>query len=335
MSEQAVKQSIPTQRFCGEQSVPQVVSLLHQGECVALPTETVYGLAADASNPDAVAKIFAAKGRPRNHPLIVHIPSAKHLERWAQDIPDMAFKLAEHFWPGPLTLLLKKAPGVLSDVTGGLETIALRVPAKSLFLQVLEAFDGGLAAPSANRYKQLSPTAIEHVYHGLDGRIAGGLDGGPCEHGLESTIVDMLSDTPRVLRAGPITQQELQEVLQTQVDVPVQFDDVVPGNVQAHYQPRTPLSILTTEQISAKLTGSENAGVHFLVWSEALQQQLQKTGLDWQTISADAKQFGQAIYGTLYEIDQLQPALIVLEKPPQEDAWRAVNDRLRRAALPI
>ena len=208
-----MSQNYETLLLNGDEAVNQAVQLLQQGECVALPTETVYGLAADAANAQAVDKIFAAKGRPKNHPLIVHIPDVSHLEKWAADIPATAYALAEQFWPGPLTLLLKKAPHVDGVVTGGLDTIALRVPAHPLFLSVLAQLDSGLAAPSANRYKQLSPTIAEQVSKGLQGRIAAVLDGGPCAHGLESTIVDLVSDLPRILRAGPITKQQLDVAL--------------------------------------------------------------------------------------------------------------------------
>ena len=338
MAIQAPHSVYKTQRLHGAESIEQVVALLRAGECVALPTETVYGLAADASNSEAVGRIFAAKGRPKNHPLIVHLPSVEHVAKWACEVPELAWQAAEALWPGPLTLLLKKAPEVASDVTGGLDTIALRVPAKPLFLDVLKAFDGGLAAPSANRYKQLSPTAIEQVYHGLDGRIAAGLDGGQCEHGLESTIVDMVSEQPRILRAGPISQQTLQNVLGRSVAMPMQFDDVVPGNVEAHYQPDSPLALLSTEEIQQQLASWQGKPVRFLIWSDALLQtfrQLEPQASHWQAMSPEPIQFGKDLYHTLYQVDKLQPAQIILEKPPTSDDWRAINDRLRRAALPL
>ncbi len=328
-----MSQGYNTVLLTGEDAVNQAVSLLQQGECVALPTETVYGLAADAANPEAVDKIFTAKGRPKNHPLIVHIPDVSHLTRWAMDIPETAYALAAQFWPGPLTLLLKKAPDVDTCVTGGLDTIALRVPAHPLFLSVLTKLDSGLAAPSANRYKQLSPTIAEQVTRGLAGRIAGVLEGGACDHGLESTILDLVSEQPRILRAGPISQQQLADALGCEVELPEQHVEVVPGNVKAHYQPTTPAKLLSTEQLLAQAESLSAANSYFLVWSEQAQRQLQesKDSALWRVMSASAAEYGQQLYVTLYQVDQLDAAQIIVEQPPQGDEWRAVNDRLSRA----
>lgn len=328
-----MSQGYNTVLLTGEDAVNQAVSLLQQGECVALPTETVYGLAADAANPAAVDKIFTAKGRPKNHPLIVHIPDVSHLSRWAIDIPESAYALAEQFWPGPLTLLLKKAPDVDTCVTGGLDTIALRVPAHPLFLSVLTKLDSGLAAPSANRYKQLSPTIAEQVTRGLAGRIAGVLEGGACDHGLESTILDLVSEQPRILRAGPISQQQLTDALGCEVQLPAQHVEVVPGNVKAHYQPTTPAKLLSTEQIMAQAERLNAANSFFLVWSEQAQRHLQESNerAQWRVMPATAAQYGQQLYVTLYQVDQQGAAQIIVEQPPQGDPWRAINDRLSRA----
>ncbi len=325
---------IETLLLSGNDGMAQGVALLKKGQCVALPTETVYGLAADASNPCAVEKIFAAKGRPSNHPLIVHIPDVGHLDRWAVEIPPQAYQLAKAFWPGPLTLLLKKAPQVSNVVTGGLDTIGLRVPAHPEFLSLLKQLDGGLAAPSANRYKQLSPTSAEQVLQGLSGRIAAVLDGGECEHGLESTIVDVLGPTPRVLRAGPISCQQLEAVLGCEVDAPQHHVEVVPGNVKAHYQPNTPLQIATTEALLSGLL-SEKTDCHFMLWSKQSREmasQLSEPVIHWTAISEDAALYGKALYGTLFAIDKTQAKKIIVEAPPTGDEWRAINDRLSRAA---
>ncbi|MGR8921901.1 MAG: L-threonylcarbamoyladenylate synthase, partial [Gammaproteobacteria bacterium] len=171
--------------------VERAVALLRDGRLVAVPTETVYGLAADARNEDAVADIFRAKGRPADHPLIVHIADAAAVDEWARDVPDAAWRLARRFWPGPLTLLLPKAPGVSARVTGGSPAIGLRVPDQATLLRVLAGLGSGVAAPSANPYRRLSPTTAQHVLAGLAGRIDAVLDDGPCTIGLESTIVDL------------------------------------------------------------------------------------------------------------------------------------------------
>lgn len=320
-----------TRLLSGVNAVNDAAQLLLQGECVALPTETVYGLAADAADPEAVGKIFDAKGRPRNHPLIVHIADVSQLPSWAKDIPESAYKLAAAFWPGPLTLLLKKADLVNNTVTGGLETIGLRVPSHPLFLAVLQASGKGLAAPSANRYKQLSPTISEQVVAGLNGRIAAVLEGGACEHGLESTIIDLVSDTPRVLRAGPITQVELEAVLGVPVAFPEQHIEVVPGNVKAHYQPNTPLTIVSSALLAQQLDGASNT--HYVVWSNELVSASKALESKQYTVLANnAAQYGKALYATLFHIDKLGFTRIVVEKPPCAAEWRAVNDRLSRAA---
>jgi L-threonylcarbamoyladenylate synthase len=329
-----MSQNYQTSLLLGEDSVTQAVNLLQEGECVAVPTETVYGLAADASDIVAVNKIFEAKGRPKNHPLIVHIPDVSHLEKWAKTIPEIAYDLAKKFWPGPLTLLLNKAEHVSYEVTGGLDTIALRVPAHPLFLQVLTKLNRGLAAPSANRYKQLSPTIAEQVMQGLDGRIAAVLEGGACEHGLESTILDLVSEKPRILRSGPITQQQLEKAMGQSVETPKHHVEVVPGNVEAHYQPNTPLRILSSEQLLTEIALPHRKNCHFIVWSGDVIERCKKINMPtykWSKLENDAAHFGSKLYVTLYQVDQMFPNQIIIEQPPQSDAWAAVNDRLSRA----
>ena len=319
----------------GEKSVTQAVDLLQKGEAVALPTETVYGLAADASDIIAINKIFEAKSRPKNHPLIVHIPDVSHLENWAKTIPSIAYKLATLFWPGPLSLLLQKADHVPYEVTGGLDTIALRVPAHPLFLEVLTKLNRGLAAPSANRYKQLSPTIAEQVMQGLGGRIAAVLEGGPCQHGLESTILDLVSEKPRVLRSGPVTQQQLEIAIGRSIDTPQVHAQVVPGNVEAHYQPNTPLHILSSEQLLTKLDSLFQKNCHLIVWSDTIVERCKKVNFPaskWSNLKNNAALFGRELYVTLYRVDQTHSSQIIIEKPPQTDAWAAVNDRVTRAA---
>jgi L-threonylcarbamoyladenylate synthase len=330
-----MSQNYQTALLLGEDNVTQAVTLLQKGECVALPTETVYGLAADASNIKAVNKIFEAKGRPKNHPLIVHIPDVSHLKNWAKTIPDKAYDLAKQFWPGPLTLLLNKAEHVPYEVTGGLDTIALRVPAHPLFLEVLTKLKGGLAAPSANRYKQLSPTIAEQVMQGLDGRIAAVLEGGACEYGLESTIVDLVSEKPRILRSGPVTQQQIETAMGQSVDTPKHHVEVVPGNVEAHYQPNTPLRILSSQQLLTEIELLRQKKCHFIVWSDDVIKQCEKTNMPtsmWSNLENDAAHFGSKLNVTLYQVDQISPTKIIVEQPPQSDTWDAVNDRLSRAA---
>jgi L-threonylcarbamoyladenylate synthase len=316
----------------GKDGVVKATQLLQQGDCVALPTETVYGLAADASNDEAVAKIFEAKGRPTNHPLIVHIPSVEHLDVWAREVPESARMLAEICWPGPLTLLLKKSANTSLVVTGGLDTVGVRVPSHPLFLEVLASVNTGLAAPSANRYKALSPTSADQVVQGLEGRIAAVLDGGPCEFGLESTIVDFTTDIPRIVRAGPLSKQMLEEILGAPVEMPEEHDAIVPGNVQAHYQPKTPLRVLSEEDLTGDASRLAESG--FLIYSSEMSYRLAYRGVEDSAIiqlPADADGYGQQLYASLHGLDRHGMKFILVEKPPTHDSWSAVNDRLRRA----
>jgi L-threonylcarbamoyladenylate synthase len=313
--------------------IDTAVRLLRAGRLVAVPTETVYGLAADASNAEAVRSIFLAKQRPANHPLIVHLSGSDQLPRWAREIPATAWRLAEAFWPGPLTLLLHKGDAVPSDVTGGRPTIGLRVPAHPVLLRVLDALGGGLAAPSANPYKRLSPTTADQVMAGLDGRIDAVLDGGPCAVGLESTIVDLTGETPRILRAGPITRRQLEAVLGTTVEFPEQHDAAVPGNVAVHYQPRTPLSVIDTATLRARLTGLRpDARIALAYFSTDLP--LATMGiLRSLRMPADKPGFARAMYDALHTLDGIGADAIWLERPPAGEDWRDVHDRLSRAAM--
>jgi L-threonylcarbamoyladenylate synthase len=316
----------------GKEGVARAVQLLRRGECVALPTETVYGLAADASVDRAVAKIFSAKGRPRNHPLIVHIPSLEHLDYWAAEVPSAARMLAAKCWPGPLTMLLKKAERTSLGITGGLSTVGLRVPAHPLFLEVLLALGTGLAAPSANRYKALSPTSAEQVVDGLAGRISAVLDGGPCEFGLESTIIDFTTSLPRIVRAGPLSRQLLEDMLGSPIDMPAEHDAIVPGNVSAHYQPRTPLRVVSLADLTNKEIVAAEAG--FIVYSKQVAGKLTAMGVADSAVfrlAEDAAGYGKQLYASLYALDQLGMDALLVDKPPVSDEWAAVNDRLKRA----
>ncbi len=308
----------------------RAVALLRAGDCVALPTETVYGLAADAANDKAVSQIFKAKGRPADHPLIVHIARAAELSRWATDVPDLAYRLADQYWPGPLTLLLHKAPDVSSVVTGGRDTIALRTPEHPLFLRILEETGLGLAAPSANRYKKLSPTTAMQVATGMQGEIKAVLDGGPCEFGLESTILDLTSTTPTILRAGPITRASLEDFLEQSVEEPGSHTVAVPGNVAAHYQPGTSLRVVRDDT----LAGADDPSVCYLFWSGSAAEQLDAAGVEGARmlkLPGEAGEYAKRLYSSLHQLDAGGFEEIRVEAPPTGEAWAAVNDRLRRA----
>jgi len=317
--------------------IQRAADLLRAGELVALPTETVYGLGADASNPAAVAKIFAAKGRPADHPLIVHIPDATHLERWARDIPEEARLLAAKFWPGALTLILKRQPGVPDAVTGGQDTVGLRVPNHPLALALLKAFAGGIAAPSANKFGRISPTTARHVEDDLGDAVSLILDGGPCQVGIESTIVDLTGKRAILLRPGMISAIDIGRVLGR---VPLSPDDPLAppdlaktrasGTLEAHYAPRTPLTLMPDDSLPIALRNAivQKERVAVLATHPA---PFDMPGVTWRVAPADPAGFAHELYARLRELDALGCDRLYVQKPVGQP-WQAVLDRLRRAA---
>jgi L-threonylcarbamoyladenylate synthase len=313
--------------------VDRAVRLLLAGELVALPTETVYGLGADAANPEAVAKIFRAKGRPADHPLIVHLPGDEHLERWARDVPELAWELAEQFWPGPLTLILKKQAWVPDAVTGGQDTVGLRVPAHPLALEVLAGFhaaggSGGIAAPSANRFGRISPTSAQHVRDDLGDAVSLILDGGPCEVGIESTIVDLSRGEPVILRPGMIGPEALGVVLGHGPARDAAPAPRVSGALDAHYAPRTPLLLVDAAGLACAIEGA--AGRRVAVLSRHRPDGVPPTR--WIAAPGSALSFGHDLYANLRRLDAMGAELLLVERPPAESAWAAIHDRLGRAA---
>ena len=312
--------------------VSRAAELLRAGELVAFPTETVYGLGADARNPRAIAKIFEAKGRPADHPLIVHLPDASHLERWAVDIPEAARKLAVAFWPGPLTLILKRHPSVPDAVTGGQDTVGLRVPNHPLALQLLREFNGGVAAPSANRFGHVSPTTAAHVREELGDAVAMILDGGPCAVGIESTILDLSGGEPRILRPGMLDAAALGTVLDSRPEFGgTQNAPRVSGSLEAHYAPRTPLQLVAVAELAEAASQALGAGRRVAVLADQ-PVDLGHENLVWCPASADPAQFAHDLYARLRELDAMGCDLLLVAAPPVDEAWRAVTDRLRRAA---
>jgi L-threonylcarbamoyladenylate synthase len=311
--------------------VARAAASLRAGELVAFPTETVYGLGADAANPAAVAKIFAAKGRPADHPLIVHLPDASHMPAWAREIPDHAMQLAARFWPGPLTLILKRHPSVLDAVTGDQDTVGLRVPGHPLALALLCEFGGGVAAPSANRFGHVSPTTAAHVRDEFGATLGMILDGGPCEVGIESTILDLSSGAPRILRPGQLGADVLAGVLG---ELPGFGDGEVPrvsGSLESHYAPTTPLRLVAPEGLAdeVRLALQKEQRIIVMAFGPA---PLPTPGTEWRIGSSDAGRYAHDLYACLREFDTLARDLILVEQPPAEEAWRAVRDRLQRAA---
>ena len=316
--------------------VARAAALLSAGELVAFPTETVYGLGADARNPIAIGKIFAAKGRPAEHPLIVHLSDASHLERWAVNIPEVAFKLAAAFWPGPLTLILKRNPSVPDAVTGGQDTVGLRVPDHPLALQLLREFGsangGGLAAPSANRFGRVSPTTAAHVREELGDSVAMILDGGPCAVGIESTILDLSGGKARILRPGMLDAAAIGAVLGYVPKFGGQQDAPrVSGSMESHYAPRTPLQLVAAADLAATAREALGAGRRVAVLA-AQPLAFSHDSLVYSPASADPVQFAHDLYARLRELDATGCDLILATAPPAGESWRAVADRLRRAA---
>lgn len=309
-------------------TIDKAVAILRAGGLVAFPTETVYGLGADAGNPEAVRKIFAAKGRPAEHPLIVHLASAKHLSEWAIEIPASAYELAAAFWPGPLTIILKRARRVPDAVTGGQATVGLRVPAHPLALRLLRAFKGGLAAPSANRFGRLSPTTAEHVRQELGERVDLILDGGPCPVGLESTIVDLSSGRPRLLRPGGVTVAQLSEVLGVVPELGGRDAPRASGTMKSHYAPHTPARLLGLGDIIGLSQGAASARLAVLAYHP---QPVGLASVVWRTLPAEPAAYGRRLYAALRELDALGCDELLIEAVPDEPAWLAVADRLRRA----
>lgn len=301
--------------------------LLEAGRLVGMPTETVYGLAADASNPDAVAAIFAAKGRPSNHPVIVHVARDADLSRWAAELPIEATQLITAFWPGPLTLILKRAPQVPAAVTGGQDSVGLRCPSHPVARALLAEFrggQGGLAAPSANRFGRVSPTSAQHVIDEFGapgtGPLAAVLDGGQSEVGIESTIIDLTrldSVGPALLRPGAIGAQQIEAVLGRPLAQPDRVAPRVSGSLDAHYAPATPVVLVAASEIGR------------------IGEALQAKGRRAVTLrcDGDAPAYAHALYANLRALDREGADLILVEQPPQEAAWQGVNDRLRRAAF--
>ncbi|QYF95690.1 threonylcarbamoyl-AMP synthase [Massilia sp. PAMC28688] len=314
----------------------RAAAILESGGLVAFPTETVYGLGADAENPAAVAKIYAAKGRPQDHPVIVHVAPDADLSYWACDIPAEAHQLAAAFWPGPLTMILKRAPNIPAAVSGGQDTVGLRCPSHPVAIALLQAFKqgkGGVAAPSANKFGNVSPTTARHVHDEFD---AGGaldlvLDGGQSQVGIESTIVDLSrlgTHGPVLLRPGHISAQAIAAVIDLLPAAPDAEAPRASGTLESHYAPHTPVAMQETAVLRATLAQLAASGrkVALIHYSElALPQASLRLPLE-------PEGFAHALYAALRTMDGAGADVILVEAPPKDGAWLGVNDRLRRAA---
>ncbi|MBA3696194.1 MAG: threonylcarbamoyl-AMP synthase [Methylotenera sp.] len=306
-------------------NLAEAIALLKRGEVVAIPTETVYGLAADASNEAALGQIYAIKERPANNPLIVHISDSGQVDTWAAEFPPLAKKLAQVFWPGPFTLVLPAKSSVSSTVRAGEPTVALRVPNHPLALQLLKDSGLGLAAPSANKYTQLSPTTAAHVASGL-GNAVSILDGGPCQVGIESTIVSVVADEWRLLRHGMISEAAIEAL----AGKPALKDNKplpkVPGQHLLHYSPHTPVQLFSDRaallEAAYALTRSHAA----LLIGPGKEPACAVIRLPAQT-----NQVAEQLYNALHQLDALKVKQLLIELPADTSEWAAVRDRLNRA----
>jgi len=314
--------------------IETAVQALRDGELVAFPTETVYGLGANAQNPAAVRKIFEAKGRPVSHPVIVHLDSPRFLHRWVREVPETATKLADRFWPGPLTMVMARAPNVHDIVTGGQDTVAIRVPSHPMAQQLLTAFGGGIAAPSANRYGKLSPTRAEHVREELGDTVKVILDGGECQIGLESTIVSFEGPSVRLLRPGAVTAAQIRQVVgELLIGADLQSPRV-PGGTPSHYAPTTPMAIVPSGEVDAHAAALSEGGRRVAVLAQRLPLKSHKY-VTWINAGRRPEQYGHDLYANLRTLDKAGCQQILVQDVPDGEAWDAIRDRVRRAASTV
>lgn len=308
--------------------VRRAAEILKRGGLVAFPTETVYGLGADASNAAAMTRLYAVKRRPADHPVIVHFADAKQAFAWAREVPEGARKLAAAFWPGPLTLILKRSSKAADFVTGGQDSVGLRVPGHLVAHELLTAFGGGIAAPSANRFGRISPTAAAHVRADLGDDVDWVLEGGSSEIGIESTIVDLSGGRAVLLRPGAIGRAALEGALGAPVVEKSAAQGESPrhsGGLERHYAPRTPTRLVAAHALDQEI-GACAGRLGVLAFSRP-----DLRVHSWRRMPRDPRTYAQKLYAMLRDLDECGCDAILVERPPQTPAWAAVNDRLQRA----
>lgn len=327
----------PARPVTPSQDTQRAAEILRQGGLVAFPTETVYGLGADAENSAAVARLFSVKGRPSTHPLIVHLASAAELSSWAARVPESAARLAATLWPGPLTLLLEKSDRVPDATTGGLRTVGLRVPAHPLALELLARFGGGIAAPSANRFGRVSPTRAQHVLDDLGDDIDLLLDGGACQVGVESTILDLSGDVPVLLRPGAVTVERIESLLGMSVSRAPSSETRAPGMLASHYAPEARVEIAPAARLHARAREllAEGERVAVLVSSHdertAVSSLRDVVGLD---LGGTDELRAQRLYEALRAADARGSTVVLASPPAARGLGEALADRLGKAAGP-
>ena len=306
------------------EQIDAAVAVLRKGGLVAFATETVYGLGADASNPDALAKVFAVKGRPADHPLIVHLASAAMVDEWAIDVPPVARALVTACWPGPLTILVRAAPHVSRVATGGRDTVGLRVPGHPVALRLLAAFGGGIAAPSANRFGRTSPTTAEHVHHDLGDDVDLILDGGPCPVGIESTIVDCTVEAPQILRSGGVAAEHVERIIGEHLGPGTTLGAPsgparAPGMLAAHYAPRCQVLVVESIEEAASVGATLRLATPY-------------PRIEILSCPGSVEDYARELYGALRDADRREVDVLVAVLPPPGGLGDAVRDRLQRAA---
>lgn len=306
------------------QPTPEIIGLagdiLLDGGVVVIPTETVYGLACNAMDASAVRRVFEIKGRPAENPLIIHLSDAEQLDDVAVDVPELARKLASRYWPGPLTMVLNRAEDVPSVTTGGLDTVAVRVPAHPVAREIIEAAGCPVAAPSANVFMALSPTQVEDVDPEVIIDVDLVIDGGRCEYGLESTVIDMTQDPPRILRPGAVSRADIQTLVGRPLGhMPPSEVRKAPGMYRRHYAPNSPVRLVD------RPLQSDECGLTFAPSTNALQVKMPK----------EPRAYGAVLYGALKQLDLKKPKAILVEEPPETPEWEAVWDRLRKASASL
>lgn len=315
------------------EALQEAAQLLSDGGLVAFPTETVYGLGADARNEEAVARIFEAKGRPKSHPLIMHLAHVSWFSQVVDPVTPELQALVDRFWPGPLTLIVPRNSEVPYWVTGGLETVGLRIPDHPVAQKLLEMFDGPVAAPSANRFGRVSPTCAEHVLEELEGRVDAVVDGGSSPVGLESTILDCTGEKFRILRPGFVTYQALEEILGDRLAIGVGGGNVrAPGTLPVHYAPRARVVLAQGHEAADRVNSYCSQGKRvFLFAAQPLSPELDARAV-FQPAPTDVEEYARELYGSLRGMDAQQAEVVVVVPPLEEGLGVAIHDRLRRAA---
>lgn len=322
-------------------ALDRAADMLRRGDLVAIPTETVYGLAADALDEEAVHGIFRAKGRPASNPLIVHVADVAMARSLAARWPEAAERITAALWPGPVTVVVPKAAAIPAIVTAGGPTVALRCPAHPLTRRLIERSRIPLAAPSANRSEQVSPTTAHHVLESLGAKVSLILDGGPCDRGIESTVIDCTVAPPRILRPGPLARTDLEAAVGGPVDWPAATATMgeparSPGHRARHYCPKTPLELPPdpATRVAELLEAGKRVGWLMLAADQRARKLAGSRDLVTVPMPAEPAAYARQLYATLHALDQRQLDRIVVDRPPADEAWQAVTDRLSRAAEP-